>query len=85
MAVLEDSIELIRDSYHEEVDLAHLPQDDRQFMPHCKRPTQLACFKWRVGADVVSAAAAAAKVLDIVVQVAIIRPGPIVGTWFILT
>ena len=28
MAVLKDSIELIRDHYHEEVDLAHLPQDD---------------------------------------------------------
>src|SRR2546423_14250326 len=28
MAVLEDSIELIRDSYKEEVDLDHLPQDD---------------------------------------------------------
>src|SRR5205823_13307579 len=28
MAVLEDSIKLIRDAYHEEVDLAHLPQDD---------------------------------------------------------
>src|SRR5438270_6264970 len=28
MAVLEDSIQLIRDSYREEVDLAHLPQDD---------------------------------------------------------
>ena len=30
MAVLKDSIELIRDHYHEEVDLAHLPQDDPQ-------------------------------------------------------
>ena len=28
MAVLEDSIRLIRDDYHEEVDLAHLPPDD---------------------------------------------------------
>src|SRR4030081_1376263 len=28
MAVLEESIELIRESYKEEVDLAHLPQDD---------------------------------------------------------
>ena len=28
MAVLEDSIQLIRDAYREEVDLAHLPQDD---------------------------------------------------------
>ena len=28
MAVLKDSIELIRDHYHEEVDLAHLPHDD---------------------------------------------------------
>src|SRR5687768_1856903 len=28
MAVLEDSIQLIRDSYKEDVDLAHLPQDD---------------------------------------------------------
>jgi len=28
MAVLEDSIELISDAYKEDVDLAHLPQDD---------------------------------------------------------
>ena len=28
MAVLKDSLELIRDHYHEEVDLAHLPPDD---------------------------------------------------------
>ena len=32
MAVLEDSIELIRDHYGEEVDLAHLPADDPTFM-----------------------------------------------------
>jgi error-prone DNA polymerase len=30
MAVLKDSIELIREHHHEEVDLAHLPQDDPQ-------------------------------------------------------
>ena len=28
MAVLEESIQLIRTAYREEVDLAHLPQDD---------------------------------------------------------
>ena len=45
MAVLEDSIKLIRDSYGEEVDLAHLPQDDPAVYERCKRPTRSACFR----------------------------------------
>src|ERR1700737_2765045 len=36
MAVLEDSIKIIRDHYGEEVDLAHLPPDD----PDVYRPLQ---------------------------------------------
>jgi len=40
MAALKDSLELIRDHYREEVDLAHLPADDPSSIPHCKRPTR---------------------------------------------
>ncbi len=47
MAVLKDSIELIRDHYHEEVDLAHLPPDDPRYIPHCSKPTPSACSRWK--------------------------------------
>src|SRR6202171_665305 len=85
MAVLKDSIELIRDHYHdhdknEEVDLAHLPADD----PVAYSTLQKAATVWMF--QVESRAQMAClprlkpkKFYDIVVQVAIIRPGPIVG------
>ena len=48
MAVLEDCIELIRDHYGEEVDLAHLPPDDPDGLSQrCRRPTPSACSRWR--------------------------------------
>ena len=45
MAVLKDSIELIRDHYHEEVDLAHLPPMTRRYIPPCSKPTPSACSR----------------------------------------
>ncbi|MDP8981349.1 MAG: error-prone DNA polymerase [Acidobacteriota bacterium] len=80
LAVLEESITLIRDSYREEVDLAHLPADDPQvYKSLCKADTiglfqvesraQMSCLP-RLRPE---------RFYDIVVQVAIIRPGPIVG------
>jgi error-prone DNA polymerase len=79
MAVLKDCIELIPRHYGEHVDLAQLPQEDEVY-----RTLQLADT---VGMFQVESRAQMAslprnhpeKFYDIVVQVAIIRPGPIVG------
>jgi error-prone DNA polymerase len=80
MAVLQDSIELIRGGYKKEVDLAHLPPDDPVvYETLCNADTigmfqvesraQMSCLP-RLRPE---------RFYDIVVQVAIIRPGPIVG------
>src|SRR5207244_10591780 len=45
MAVLEDSIELIRDSYKEEVDLAHLPQDDEAVYAALQKADTIGLFQ----------------------------------------
>jgi error-prone DNA polymerase len=80
MAVLEDTIAIARDAYGEQVDLAHLPQDD----PEVYRAL---CAADTIGMFQVESRAQMAclprlqprRFYDIVVQVAIIRPGPIVG------
>ena len=80
MAVLEESIELIRNDYGEEVDLAHLPPDDPGGLRRAAESRHHRHVPGRKPrADVVPAAPAPEKFYDIVVQVAIIRPGPIVG------
>ena len=47
MAVLEESLQIIRKHYGEEVDLGHLPQNDNKFTKRCRRPTPSACFRSR--------------------------------------
>jgi len=80
MAVLEDSIQLIRDSYHEEVDLAHLPQDDAQVYGALQKADTIGMFQVESRAQMSCLPRLHPKrFYDIVVQVAIIRPGPIVG------
>ncbi len=80
MAVLKDSIELIRDHYHEEVDLAHLPQDDPQVYSALQQADTVGLFQVESRAQMASLPRLRPKKFyDIVVQVAIIRPGPIVG------
>jgi error-prone DNA polymerase len=80
MAVLEESLQIISKHYGNEVDLGRLPQnDDKIYKTLCKADTvgmfqiesraQMACLP-RLQPK---------KFYDIVVQVAIIRPGPIVG------
>jgi error-prone DNA polymerase len=80
MAAIEECLTLISENYGEEVDLAHLPQDDPAvYDALCKADTiglfqvesraQMSCLP-RLRPQ---------KFYDIVVQVAIIRPGPIVG------
>jgi error-prone DNA polymerase len=80
MAAIEECLTLISDHYGETVDLAHLPQDDPAvYAALCEADTvglfqvesraQMSCLP-RLRPQ---------KFYDIVVQVAIIRPGPIVG------
>jgi len=80
MAVLKDSIELIRDHYHEEVDLAHLPQDDTQVYSTLQQADTIGMFQVESRAQMSCLPRLRPmRFYDIVVQVAIIRPGPIVG------
>jgi error-prone DNA polymerase len=80
MAVLEDSIDLIRDSYKEEVDLAHLPQDDPVVYGALQKADTIGMFQVESRAQMSCLPRLRPqKFYDIVVQVAIIRPGPIVG------
>jgi error-prone DNA polymerase len=80
MAVLKDSIELIRDHYHEKVELAHLPQDDPQVYSTLQQADTIGMFQVESRAQMSCLPRLRPKKFyDIVVQVAIIRPGPIVG------
>ena len=80
MAALKDSIELIHDHYHEEVDLAHLPPDDPQVYSALQQADTVGLFQVESRAQMASLPRLLPKrFYDIVVQVAIIRPGPIVG------
>jgi error-prone DNA polymerase len=80
MAVLKDSIELIRDHYQEEVDLAHLPQDDPPVYSALQQADTIGLFQVESRAQMSCLPRLCPKrFYDIVVQVAIIRPGPIVG------
>jgi error-prone DNA polymerase len=80
MAVLEDSIRIIRDDYGEEVDLAHLPPDDRAVYKALQHADTIGMFQIESRAQMSCLPRLRPyKFYDIVVQVAIIRPGPIVG------
>jgi error-prone DNA polymerase len=80
MAVLEDSIELIRNSFHEEVDLAQLPSDDTAVYAALQKADTIGMFQVESRAQMSCLPRLRPqKFYDIVVQVAIIRPGPIVG------
>ena len=80
MAVLKDSIELIRHHYDEEVDLAHLPQDDPAIYSTLQKADTIGLFQVESRAQMACLPRLLPKKFyDIVVQVAIIRPGPIVG------
>ncbi len=80
MAVLKDSIELIHNHYREEVDLAHLPQDDPTVYSALQQADTIGLFQVESRAQMSCLPRLQPKrFYDIVVQVAIIRPGPIVG------
>src|SRR6267154_2871253 len=80
MAVLEDSLKLIREHQAEEVDLAKLPADDRDVYETLQRADTVGMFQIESRAQMACLPRLKpVKFYDIVVQVAIIRPGPIVG------
>ncbi len=80
MAVLEDSITLIRDHYREEVDLAKLPADDSTVYGTLQKADTVGMFQIESRAQMSCLPRLhPTHFYDIVVQVAIIRPGPIVG------
>jgi error-prone DNA polymerase len=79
MAVLQDSIELIPRHYKKEIDLAALPEDPLVYQTLCKADT-VGMFQVESRAQMASIPHnAPVRFYDLVVQVAIIRPGPIVG------
>jgi error-prone DNA polymerase len=80
MAVLKDSLNLICDHYGEEVDLAHLPADDPKVYSTLQKADTIGMFQIESRAQMSCLPRLMPKrFYDIVVQVAIIRPGPIVG------
>jgi error-prone DNA polymerase len=79
MAVLKDSIELISRHHGQKIDLAALPQDEAVYKTLCKADT-IGMFQVESRAQMASIPLNAPdRFYDLVVQVAIIRPGPIVG------
>ncbi|HTW61500.1 MAG TPA: OB-fold nucleic acid binding domain-containing protein, partial [Terracidiphilus sp.] len=79
MAALKDSIELIPRHYGKQVDLAALPEDPLVYQTLRKADT-VGMFQVESRAQMASIPHnAPVRFYDLVVQVAIIRPGPIVG------
>jgi error-prone DNA polymerase len=80
MAVLEESIVLIRNHYEEEVDLGKLPPDDPVVYGALRKADTVGMFQIESRAQMSCLPRLRPqRFYDIVVQVAIIRPGPIVG------
>jgi error-prone DNA polymerase len=80
MAVIKDTINLIRDHYGEQVDLAHLPDDDPAVYRALQHADTVGMFQVESRAQMSCLPRLSPKnFYDIVVEVAIIRPGPIVG------
>ncbi len=80
MAVMKDCLELIPRHYGKTEDLAQLPQDDPLVYKTLQRADTVGMFQVESRAQMASLPRNMPRVFyDIVVQVAIIRPGPIVG------
>ena len=79
LAAVKDAIELIPRHYGKNVDLAALPEDKQVYDTLCKADT-VGMFQVESRAQMASIPHnAPTRFYDLVVQVAIIRPGPIVG------
>jgi error-prone DNA polymerase len=80
MAVLKDSMGLIRDHYGEEVDIAHLPKDCPDVYDTICKADTIGMFQIESCAQMASLPRnKPTRFYDLVTQVALIRPGPIVG------
>ena len=79
MAVLKDCLELIPKHYGDKVDLAQLPEDEEVYKT-LRQADTVGMFQVESRAQMASLPRNNPRVFyDLVVQVAIIRPGPIVG------
>ena len=80
LAAIEEMIPMIETYEGKEVDLAHLPEDDPLVYKMLNEADTIGMFQVESRAQMASLPRHAPKCFyDIVVQVAIIRPGPIVG------
>src|SRR5438445_674230 len=80
LQAIEEAIPLIREKEGVDVDLAHLPQNDPVVYKMLNEADTVGMFQVESRAQMASLPRNAPKCFyDIVVQVAIIRPGPIVG------
>jgi error-prone DNA polymerase len=80
LAALEEAIPMIRTHERVEVDLAHLPPDDPVVYAMLNEADTVGLFQVESRAQMASLPRNAPRCFyDLVVQVAIIRPGPIVG------
>jgi len=80
MAVLEESLQLIKEKYGEEIDLGLLPANDPLVYSTLQKADTVGMFQVESRAQMSCLPRLHPKCFyDIVVQVAIIRPGPIVG------
>ncbi|HWS71566.1 MAG TPA: error-prone DNA polymerase, partial [Thermoanaerobaculia bacterium] len=80
LAALEEALPIIRNHEKVEVDLAHLPPDDPLVYKMLNEADTIGMFQVESRAQMASLPRnAPKKFYDLVVQVAIIRPGPIVG------
>jgi error-prone DNA polymerase len=80
MAVLEDTIRLIHDHQREQIDLSRLPENDKAVYSALQTADTIGLFQVESRAQMSCLPRLRPNCFyDIVVQVAIIRPGPIVG------
>jgi error-prone DNA polymerase len=80
MAVLRDSITLIKEHHGENLDLYRIPHNDPEVFETLQRADTVGMFQVESRAQMAFLPKSKPKTFyDIVVQVAIIRPGPIVG------
>ena len=80
MAVLEESVELIDRHYGEKIDLGHLPPDDPKVYAALQQADTIGLFQVESRAQQASLPRMKPeRFYDLIVQVAIVRPGPIEG------
>ncbi|NNL85048.1 MAG: DNA polymerase III subunit alpha, partial [Myxococcales bacterium] len=77
---LEKTLPLVREHYREEIDLAHLPQNDAKTYAMIQSADTIGVFQIESRAQMATLPRMKPSCFyDLVVEIAIIRPGPIVG------